>query len=281
MRPSAPAAALLLLLAAALAPASGLAPAAGGAALRAAAAAAAPRTGLPLVVNTWGGDFTDATEAAWAALAAGAPPLAAVVAGCGACEAAHCGGTIGAGGSPDEAGETTLDALVMDGGSMRVGAVGGLRGVRGAAAAAAAVLEHTTHSLLVGDAAADFAAAMGLSRSNLTTPASAALHAHWRAAGCQPFGFLAVSCTYAATQMLPLADAAVLGYCAPLLTALFAPVVLGEPTPRAVYFALPVTAAGVVLVARPPALFGGAGSRLRLAGVAAGLGTALFGSGAR
>jgi drug/metabolite transporter (DMT)-like permease len=70
-------------------------------------------------------------------------------------------------------------------------------------------------------------------------------------------GFLAVSCTYTAMQMLPLAAAAVLGYRAPLLTALFAPVVLGEPTPRAVFAALPVAAAGVVLVARPPALFGG------------------------
>ena len=41
--------------------------------------------------------------------------LDAVVAGCSACERHQCDGTVGYGGSPDENGETTLDAMVMDG----------------------------------------------------------------------------------------------------------------------------------------------------------------------
>ena len=39
----------------------------------------------------------------------------AVVAGCSQCERDHCDGTVGFGGSPDEKGETTLDAMIMDG----------------------------------------------------------------------------------------------------------------------------------------------------------------------
>jgi N4-(beta-N-acetylglucosaminyl)-L-asparaginase len=39
----------------------------------------------------------------------------AVERGCTACEIDQCDGTVGYGGSPDENGETTLDAMIMDG----------------------------------------------------------------------------------------------------------------------------------------------------------------------
>ena len=39
----------------------------------------------------------------------------AVVAGCSTCEQLQCDGTVGYGGSPDESGETALDAMIMDG----------------------------------------------------------------------------------------------------------------------------------------------------------------------
>lgn len=35
--------------------------------------------------------------------------------GCKVCEQMQCRGTVGYGGAPDENGETTLDALIMDG----------------------------------------------------------------------------------------------------------------------------------------------------------------------
>lgn len=39
----------------------------------------------------------------------------AVVTGCSACETAQCRGAVGFGSKPDEAGNTTLDAMIMDG----------------------------------------------------------------------------------------------------------------------------------------------------------------------
>lgn len=53
--------------------------------------------------------------AAWSALQAGGSVLDAVETGCTRCEVEQCDGTVGYGGSPDEAGETTLDALIMNG----------------------------------------------------------------------------------------------------------------------------------------------------------------------
>ena len=41
--------------------------------------------------------------------------LDAVEAGCTVCEDEQCDGTVGYGGSPDENGETALDAMIMDG----------------------------------------------------------------------------------------------------------------------------------------------------------------------
>lgn len=43
------------------------------------------------------------------------------------CEEEQCDGSVGWGGHPDSTGEVTLDALIMDGPSMNVGAVGYLR----------------------------------------------------------------------------------------------------------------------------------------------------------
>ncbi|KAK3897439.1 nucleophile aminohydrolase, partial [Staphylotrichum tortipilum] len=98
----------------------------------------------------------------------------------------QCDGTVGFGGSPDEACETTLDALLMDGGSMRSGAVAGLRRVRDAVAVARAVMEYTTHSLLVGDLATRFAVEMGLGpEGDLSTEESRQRCEGWREGGCK------------------------------------------------------------------------------------------------
>lgn len=154
-----------------------------------------PSPGFPLIINTWGGDFTAATKAGYAALLnQDATALDGVQAACSACEHLGCGTTVGAGGSPDEACETTLDALIMDGtGSMRSGAVAGLRRVRDAVAVARYVLEHTTHSMLVGDLATRFAVENGFVEENLTSATSAAACRSWRSAACQPNYRLSVS----------------------------------------------------------------------------------------
>jgi N4-(beta-N-acetylglucosaminyl)-L-asparaginase len=76
----------------------------------------------PIVVVTW--PFTNATRNAFAKLMTpGATCLDAVEAGCKKCEDEQCDGSVGWGNHPAEDGETTLDALIMDGRTMSVGAV--------------------------------------------------------------------------------------------------------------------------------------------------------------
>src|SRR4051812_37351540 len=59
--------------------------------------------GLPLVINTWGGPFTAATDAAHLALLnPSTSAIDAVEIGCATCERNQCDGTVGFGGSPDE-----------------------------------------------------------------------------------------------------------------------------------------------------------------------------------
>lgn len=78
--------------------------------------------------------------------------------------------SVGYGGHPDENGETTLDAMIMNGKDMNVGAVAGIRQIKKAASVARHVLEHTTHSMLSGDLATDFAVQMGVCRNFFRLP---------------------------------------------------------------------------------------------------------------
>jgi len=142
--------------------------------------------GLPFVINTWGGPFTAATDAAYLALLdPSTSAIDAVEIGCATCERNQCDGTVGFGGSPDESCETTLDAMIMDGTTMKTGAVAGLRRVRDAIAVARHVLEHTAHSLLVGDHATQFAVENGFREEDLSTPESREKCEAWRSANCQ------------------------------------------------------------------------------------------------
>ena len=84
-------------------------------------------------------------------------------------------------------------------------------------------------------------------------------------------GLGAVSSLYLAVQWLPLSDTAVLGFLAPVFVAGGAPLVLGEPTGRGVLLALPLCAAGVLLVAQPTLLFGSGAQALSAVGVAFGV----------
>ncbi|KAG0719963.1 putative N(4)-(beta-N-acetylglucosaminyl)-L-asparaginase [Chionoecetes opilio] len=132
----------------------------------------------PLVINTW--NFTNATAKG------GGHAVDAVERGCTVCEEQQCDGTVGYGGSPDETGETTLDAMIMDGTTHDVGAVADLRRVKSAIAVARRVMEHTRHTLLVGEQATRFALTMGFPEESLSTPASVAMHQHWLRNKCQP-----------------------------------------------------------------------------------------------
>ena len=141
----------------------------------------------PLVINTW--PFTNATDTAYEALLNDKiSAVDAVERGCNACESSpeQCFNSVGFGGSPDENCETTLDALIMDGTTMKSGSVAGLRRIKHAISVARNVMEHTTHTMLAGDLATDFAIASGFIAENLTTNESANSCAQWKASGCQP-----------------------------------------------------------------------------------------------
>ncbi|XP_062250021.1 N(4)-(beta-N-acetylglucosaminyl)-L-asparaginase isoform X1 [Platichthys flesus] len=139
---------------------------------------------LPLVINTW--PFKNATAAAWSVLQSGGSMLDAVQEGCARCEVEQCDGTVGYGGSPDESGETTLDALIMNGDTMEVGAVADLRRIKNAIGVARAVMERTDHTLLVGESASMFAENMGFPAEDLTTNKSVNIFSQWLGSNCQP-----------------------------------------------------------------------------------------------
>ncbi|XP_013105413.2 N(4)-(Beta-N-acetylglucosaminyl)-L-asparaginase [Stomoxys calcitrans] len=141
-------------------------------------------TTLPLVINTWA--FKEANEAAWNTLMTGASALDSLVEGCSTCETLQCDFTVGYGGSPDENGETTLDAMIMDGSNMNIGAVAGMKEIKSASKVARMVLEHTKHTMLVGDEASNFAEMMGFQRESLTTEKSKEMWREWRDNECQP-----------------------------------------------------------------------------------------------
>lgn len=138
---------------------------------------------LPVVVATW---FPSATQRAYDRLAAGFTALDAVELGCTLCEDEQCDGTVGYGGSPDESGETTLDALIMDGETHRVGAVTYLRRIRHAIAAARLVMAHTQHTVLSGDGATNFSVQMGLPLQDLHTNESLWIQGNFTKNDCQP-----------------------------------------------------------------------------------------------
>ncbi|KAL8616996.1 hypothetical protein ACOMHN_014167 [Nucella lapillus] len=144
---------------------------------------------LPLVINTW--PFTNATEKAWRVLhksSAGGEGriLDAVMLGCGECQTQQCDGTVGYGGSPDETGETTLDAMIMNGDTFEVGSVGDLRRVKDAIGVARAVMDYTDHTLIVGESATAFAVGMGFKDESLSTNKSIQMWKDWKANQCQP-----------------------------------------------------------------------------------------------
>ncbi|XP_033489668.1 N(4)-(beta-N-acetylglucosaminyl)-L-asparaginase isoform X2 [Epinephelus lanceolatus] len=139
---------------------------------------------LPVVINTW--PFKNAAAAAWSALQSGGSALDAVEKGCARCEIEQCDGSVGYGGSPDETGETTLDAMIMNGDTMEVGAVADLRRIKNAIGVARAVMEHTEHTLLVGESASVFAENMGFIAEDLTTNTSVNIFSQWLKGNCQP-----------------------------------------------------------------------------------------------
>ena len=115
-----------------------------------------------------------------------ATALDAVETGVNYCELNQCRGSVGFGNHPDENGETTLDAMIMDGPTHAAGAVASLRRVKRAISVARRVLQHTEATMLAGDLATAFAQSMGFTVESLATNTSRAHHEEWRRNNCQP-----------------------------------------------------------------------------------------------
>lgn len=79
---------------------------------------------------------------------------------------------VGLGGTPNLLGVPQMDASIMDGKTMRTGAVAALEGYRNAISVAKKILEVSPHVLIVGPGAALFAKIMGFEESDLLTDRS-------------------------------------------------------------------------------------------------------------
>ncbi|MBD3190159.1 MAG: hypothetical protein GF308_05930 [Candidatus Heimdallarchaeota archaeon] len=77
--------------------------------------------------------------------------------------------TVGSGGLPNLLGEVELDASIMDGRTLKAGAVAGLKYHKNPISIARKVMEKTPHVMLVGEGADQFADVLGLERTELLT----------------------------------------------------------------------------------------------------------------
>src|SRR5262249_33439553 len=121
-------------------------------------AAAAPAS-RPVVLSSANG--LEAVKKAWSVLQSGGDPLAAGLSGVAIVEDDPDDVTVGYGGIPNEEGVVQLDASVMDGRTMKAGAVGALEGIKNPSKVARLIMERTNRVFLVGPGALKFAKAHG------------------------------------------------------------------------------------------------------------------------
>ncbi len=139
-----------------------------------------PARKVPAVISTW--EFGKRANAkAWEVLDKGGPALDAIEKGCNDAELDESNHSVGYGGLPNEEGEVTLDAMIMDGKTHRAGSVACLKRVKTAISVARKVMEKTRHTLLVGEDATRFAKKMGFEEADLLTKESKAIWEAWKA----------------------------------------------------------------------------------------------------
>ena len=132
----------------------------------------------PVAVSSMNG--LAAVKVAVEKMAAGVPPVDAAVAGVALPEADPDDVTVGYGGLPNEEGVVQLDAAVMDGGTMRAGAVAALERIKHPAQVALDVMRRTNRVLLVGEGALRFARTHGFVEENLLTDRSRKIWLYWK-----------------------------------------------------------------------------------------------------
>ncbi len=137
-----------------------------------------PNMNDPLILSTWEHGLP-ANDAAWAVLQKGRSAMDAAEAGARVPEADPKSTSVGFGGLPDELGNVTLDACVMDS-TGNAGSVAFLQNIKHPVSVARKVMEDTKHVMLVGEGARQFALAQGFEEMNLLTDESKAAWEKWK-----------------------------------------------------------------------------------------------------
>ena len=136
----------------------------------------------PVFAATWEWGVPACNQAA-RALGAGATLLDAIERGINVVELDPAVMTVGYGGVPDEDGIVELDAMIMEGSTLRAGAVAALREIATPISVARKVMEHTRHVMLAGEGALRFAVALGFERRDLLTEEARRELREWIARG--------------------------------------------------------------------------------------------------
>jgi len=131
----------------------------------------------PIILSTWNHGLP-ANDVAWKVLENDGSAMDAAEAGARVAEADPTITSVGFGGLPDEQGNVTLDACVMDSNG-NAGSVAFLQNIKHPVSVARKVMEDTKHVMLVGEGARLFALSQGFEEMNLLTVESRQAWKEW------------------------------------------------------------------------------------------------------
>ena len=131
----------------------------------------------PIILSTWHHGLP-ANDAAWETLVNSGNAMDAAEAGARVTEADPTVTSVGFGGLPDEQGNVTLDACVMDSNG-NAGSVAFLQNIKHPVSVARKVMEDTKHVMLVGEGARQFAISKGFEEMDLLTVESRQAWEEW------------------------------------------------------------------------------------------------------
>jgi L-asparaginase/N4-(beta-N-acetylglucosaminyl)-L-asparaginase len=132
----------------------------------------------PIILSTWAHGLP-ANDAGWKVLQNGGSSMDAAEAGARIPEADPTSTSVGFGGLPDEQGNVTLDACVMDS-TGNCGSVAFLQNIKHPVSVARKVMEDTKHVMLVGEGARQFAVSQRFEETDLLTEESRKAWEKWK-----------------------------------------------------------------------------------------------------